>query len=178
MGDFKTTVYVEDFYKRISFFIILILWILPILLRAEESPIIGRTILKMNTHWAFHRGDLQGAEKVDYDDRDWAGVSIPHVMRLERKHNGGGDVYQGVGWYRRYFHLPNRYMEKRISLHFEGVQTNCQVFLNGEKIASHAGGYLGFVVDITKFVHFGDDNTLVVRVDNRDDEQTPPGQAA
>lgn len=146
----------------------------PFMLVGSENPP-TRELLDMNTHWAFHEGDAKQAASMTYDDRDWEAVSIPHVMRIERKHNGG-EVYQGIGWYRRYFRLSDHYRKKRITLHFEGVQTNCQVFLNGKKIAEHAGGYLGFVVDITNLVRFDADNLLAVRVSNADDERTPPGK--
>lgn len=152
----------------------LVCWHIPLMLQAAEEDS-ARVSLDMNAHWAFHRGDVEQAAAVAYDDRDWEAVNIPHVMRLERKHSGG-EVYQGVGWYRRYFRLPGNYRKKRITLHFDGIQTNCQVFLNGKKIAQHAGGYLGFVVDITAAVHFDADNVLAIRVTNEDDLKTPPGK--
>lgn len=161
--------------KKTFFTIFITLWSLPFMLTASEVYS-GREYLNMNTHWAFHRGDLAQAETIGYDDQDWEEVSIPHVMRIERKHNGGGGVYQGIGWYRRYFHLSGNYRKKRITLHFEGVQMNCEIFLNGAKIAEHSGGYLGFVVDITTKVKFGSDNVLVVKVTNNDDPHTPPGK--
>ena len=135
-----------------------------------------RKDLNMNIDWAFHPGDLSGAEKKDFNDEDWNAVSIPHVMRLEAKHNGGNKIYQGIGWYRKYFKIGKQEQQKRITIHFDGVQTNCTVFLNGEKLATHHGGYLGFVVDITKKVKFSGNNILAIRVSNEDDPQTPPGK--
>ena len=75
----------------------------------------------MNTGWAFYPGDVDRAMTVDYDDSQWEAVSIPHIMRVERKHNGGA-VFQGTGWYRRYFRLSDSYRNKRITLQFEGVR--------------------------------------------------------
>lgn len=136
----------------------------------------GRETLDMNAHWAFYRGDTHQASAVSYNDSSWEAVNIPHVMRIEKKHNGG-TVFQGTGWYRRYFRLSQRYLKKRITIQFQGVQTNCEIFLNGKKIAQHSGGYIGFVVDITPHILFDHDNVLAVRVSNRDDAQTPPGKA-
>lgn len=135
-----------------------------------------RQKLNFNTNWAFHRGEINHAETLAFNDGDWEGVTIPHVMRLEKKHNGGGTVYQGTGWYRRYFKLPVELKNKRLSIHFEGVQMNCDVYLNGKKIASHFGGYMGFSVDISKAAKFGQDNLLAIRVVNTDDPLTPPGK--
>lgn len=136
----------------------------------------GRVVLNFNTDWAFCRGDIAGAEAAQFDDKEWDGVSIPHVMRIEEKYVGKGGVYQGIGWYRRYFRIPAAYKGKRICICFEGVQMNCAVFLNGLRLASHAGGYLGFSVDISDHIVFDKDNVLAVRVSNLDDPQTPPGK--
>jgi beta-galactosidase len=135
-----------------------------------------RTIQNFNTHWAFYRADLPHAEAVDYNDKDWYAVTVPHVMRLEKKHNGGNQVYQGIGWYRRYFKVPSSFKNKRLTICFDGVQMNCDVFLNGEKVGTHNGGYMGFVVDITNKVKFDGDNVLAVRVSNLNDPKTPPGK--
>ncbi|WP_185955178.1 glycoside hydrolase family 2 TIM barrel-domain containing protein [Solitalea koreensis] len=136
-----------------------------------------RRVFNFNTNWAFYRGDAIGAEAINYDDKNWTEVSIPHTMRLEKKHNGGNRNYQGIAWYRRYFKLKKSDQGKRITVNFEGVQKNCEVFLNGEKVNEHFGGYLGFVVDITEKVKFEKNNVLAVRVSNMDDPFTPPGKA-
>nr|WP_199080464.1 glycoside hydrolase family 2 TIM barrel-domain containing protein [Pedobacter sp. ASV19] len=135
-----------------------------------------RKVYNLNTNWAFCRGDVKGAESVSFNDEKWYAVSIPHTMRLEQKHNGGAQVYQGVGWYRRYFKISKQADGKRITLNFEGVQKNCDVFLNGEKIAVHYGGYLGFVIDITSQVKWNQTNVLALRVVNTNDPLTPPGK--
>ncbi len=135
-----------------------------------------RKVLNLNTNWAFFRGDAKAAETVNYQDKDWAAISIPHTMRLEKKHSGGGKIYQGVGWYRRYLKIDKLHQGKRISLNFEGVQMNCDVFLNGKKLTTHHGGYLGFRVDITDEVKYDGNNVLAVRVSSENDPKTPPGK--
>jgi len=135
-----------------------------------------RTVLNFNTNWAFYRNDAPNAEAIDYNDKDWYTVTVPHVMRLEKKHNGGNQVYQGIGWYRKYFKVPSTFENKRLTICFDGVQMNCDVFLNGEKVCTHNGGYMGFVIDITTKVKFDRDNVLAVRVSNINDPQTPPGK--
>lgn len=132
--------------------------------------------LNFNSNWAFYRGDIKNAEAANFNDKDWNAITIPHTMRLEKKHCGGGDNYQGIGWYRRYFKIPKAYKNKKIEVFFDGVQTNCDVFLNDEKLKSHFGGYIGFVVDLTNKVRFDKDNVLAVRVSNMDDPLTPPGK--
>ena len=129
----------------------------------------------MNLHWAFKAGDVTGGADIDTDDSQWQEVAIPHIMRLENKHCGGNGIYQGVGWYRRYFRLPGG-NGKRVHLQFEGVMTNCSVYVNGQKARDHFGGYMGFEVDITDLVHSDGDNLLAVRVSAEPDPLTPPGK--
>lgn len=66
----------------------------------------ARTELNMNTDWAFFRGDTVGGERVDMNDANWIPTALPHIMQLEKKHCGGDIIYDGVGWYRRYFKVP------------------------------------------------------------------------
>lgn len=131
----------------------------------------------MNLHWAFKAGDIPGGSSPDTDDSDWQEVAIPHIMCLENKHCGGNGIYQGVGWYRRYFRLPQGNGDgKRVFLQFEGVMTDCSVYVNGQKACDHYGGYMGFEVDITDMVCPGEDNLLSVRVSAEPDPLTPPGK--
>ncbi len=143
----------------------------------KDQPASGtRSVFNLNTNWAFYRGDIKEAAAIDFNDRNWYAVTIPHSMRLEKKHNGGAKVYQGVAWYRRYFKADKSFQGKHVTLNFEGVQMNCEVFLNGEKLATHYGGYLGFVVDLTNKLRFNASNVLAVRVTNTHDPLTPPGK--
>lgn len=134
-------------------------------------------ILNFNDTWGFYRNDLNGAEKIDFDDSKFVNVTIPHTMRLEKNPAGGvKDVFQGIGWYRRYFTLDSKYNGKQIKVDFEGVMIDCEVFLNGEKLCEHNGGYMGFSVDITNKIKFNETNVLAVRVSSLDNPNTPPGK--
>ncbi|RYX80208.1 DUF4982 domain-containing protein [bacterium] len=164
-------------FRVLSFYLLLLLAnVLTTPLSAATRQQSPRQQLNFNTNWAFHKGDLPHAEEMGFDDSSWDGVTIPHVMHIEQKHNGGGNVFQGIGWYRRHLNLPGKYKNKRLTIHFDGVQMNCEVFLNGDKLAQHFGGYMGFSVDITAKLLFGRDNVLAVKVTNTDDPQTPPGK--
>ena len=79
----------------------------------------GREVLDMNTAWAFYRGDVVEGSRTDLDDSGWIPVALPHIMQLEMKHCGGNSIYDGIGWYRRYFKLPTKYKDKRIVVSFE-----------------------------------------------------------
>lgn len=144
--------------------------------KAFADTVSPRITLNMNTDWGFYRGDAVDGEKLDLDDTDWIPATIPHIMQLEKKHCGGNAIYQGIGWYRRYFKIPESYKSKRITVSFEGVMTSCDVFLNGKKVKDNYGGYIGFVADITDLIDFNGNNLLAIRVSAEYDPLTPPGK--
>ncbi|WP_206156129.1 glycoside hydrolase family 2 protein [Chitinophaga fulva] len=141
-----------------------------------QSRISPRQELDFNTNWAFCQQDISNAAAADFNDASWEAVTIPHVMGITPKHNGGGKVFQGIGWYRRYFTVPADLADRRLYISFEGVQTDCDIYLNGEKLGEHHGGYMRFGVDISGKVRPGKPNVLAVRVSNADNPQTPPGK--
>ena len=70
--------------------------------QAEEAPS-GREVLNFNSDWGFYRGDLENAQDPDFDDSEFASVTLPHTMQLAKKHcPGANGVYHGGGWFRRY----------------------------------------------------------------------------
>lgn len=72
-------------------------------------------------------------------------------------------------WYRKYFTVPDSFGGKRILLHFEAVDWQCEVYVNSVKAGEHLGGYIPFAFDITKLLKPGE-NELIVRVYDPTDE--------
>ncbi|NOU69814.1 DUF4982 domain-containing protein [Paenibacillus sp. LMG 31461] len=138
----------------------------------------NREELNFNTGWLFERADVSGAQAPNFDDSGWEGVNLPHSVRLEPKINGGDNQsYQGFATYRRHFSLDNSYSGKKLFVEFEGAMTNAEVWVNGTNLGIHHGGYTPFSVDITNYVQLGGAaNVITVKLDNRDDSQTPPGK--
>lgn len=164
---------VTEMFFRIFFFCsMLVFCSFPTLAGEAEA----RVVLNMNTGWAFHRGEVESGGQPGLDDSGWIAATIPHIMQLEKKHCGGDIIYDGVGWYRRTFRVPSQYKDKQIKISFEGVMNACEVYLNGQKISAHRGGYVGFVTDITTRINWDRDNLLAVRVSAEYDPLTPPGK--
>ena len=162
----------SGFNKMNSIWVLLLVLIGTACARKENA----RITLDMNTDWAFYRGDVAHGEDVGLDDSRWIPATIPHIMQLEKKHCGGDVIYDGIGWYRRYFKLPENYAGKRIAVSFEGVMNACELFVNGHKVTEHKGGYVGFTSDISDYVNWNDDNLLALRVSAAYDSLTPPGK--
>ncbi len=124
-------------------------------------------------------GDYTTAEIIapDFNDLGWRTVDVPHDFSIEGakvKSSSDAQAYLegGLGYYRKKFTVPAS-MEssttnpgRRISIDFEGVYQNSVVYLNGEKIGSYPSGYTGFALDITNKVKYGEENVLVVKVQN------------
>lgn len=80
--------------------------------------------------------------------------------------------YDGMIWMRRHFEI-NELSDKRQFLHFGAVNYKALVYLNGEKVGEHEGGFTPFSFDVTDLVKSGK-NTLVVSVDSNHDKQSLP----
>lgn len=123
-----------------------------------------------NQNWLFSKGETGGEETVDFGDSDWRELDLPHDWAIEgpfdQSHDartGGLPVY-GIAWYRKHFFINEVQKGKSITIEFDGVMNNAEVFLNGEKIGARPFGYIGFQVDLTPHIRFGEENVIAVRV--------------
>jgi hypothetical protein len=78
-------------------------------------------------------------------------------------------------WYRRSVEIPSSWNGKLVILHFDAVDHDATVFVNGQKVGTHAGGYDAFSINITPFLKAGA-NTLVVAAHDPNDGRTPSGK--
>lgn len=78
-------------------------------------------------------------------------------------------------WYRKTFEIPALWKNKQIILHFGAVDHDANIFVNGQKAGSHAGGYDAFSINITPFLKTGT-NTLIVAAKDLNDGKTPSGK--
>ena len=106
----------------------------------------------------------------------WEHVHLPHSVRLDPLNASGGRNFQGVCWYRKRLNIDDACRDRILYLHFEGAMQVADVWLNGERLATHCCGYTPFTIDITKRARVDGENELLVRLDNRDDPQVPPGK--
>lgn len=123
--------------------------------------------------WRFCLGDVKGAEAVDYDDKAWRMLDLPHDWSIEGvvakdapAGNDGGYLPTGIGWYRKTFTLPKTATNRKVWLYFEGVYERSDVYVNGQRVGGHPYGYTPFYCDVTGILVPNKKNVIAVRVDN------------
>ena len=137
----------------------------------------GRNVYNFNPGWRFHKGDVRGAEALNFDDSAWQVVSTPHTVELEPAEASGGRNYQGIAWYRKHFVVPAAMQGQLVTVYFEAIMGKQEIFLNGKLVRKHAGGYLPFSVNLTDYgIKAGDKCVLAVMTDNSNDKNYPPGK--
>jgi len=132
--------------------------------------------------WKFFKGDMNDGEKETLNDKDWRTIELPHDWSIEDlpgqsdsvigpftiKSPGGsstGHVAGGTAWYRKHFSL-NNIANRKITIYFDGVYMNSDVWLNGHHLGNHPYGYTPFYFDLTPYLEQNSENVLAVRVRN------------
>ncbi|UOQ50435.1 DUF4982 domain-containing protein [Gracilibacillus caseinilyticus] len=133
----------------------------------------NRVLENINLAWKFHRGDVPEAWYKGYDDADWRDVTLPHDWSVEepfsKEHSSGtGYVAGGIGWYRKDFTLPPDAAGKKVSITFEGIYNNAQVWCNSHYLGKRPFGYSSFTYDISDFVSADSTNVISVKVHHKD----------
>lgn len=128
---------------------------------AVEQPV--RQSTNTNALWKYRQGDVIGAEANTYNDAAWQPIGLPHSFSIP--YFLSTDFYVGYGWYRHHLQVPSAAKGKRLTLEFDGVFQETEVFVNGKRVGDHKGGYTGFSVDFTSCAKVGD-NLVAVRVNN------------
>ena len=135
------------------------------------SALIALAFLALPVHAqirAFHQTELKDWEFSKYGS-SWENVTIPHSYNAEDGHSAS--YYRGKATYRCQFRVSDPRSSHYIL--FEGAAQSALVKVNGQQVASHQGGYLPFVVNVTDAVDKGD-NTLEVVCDNSENVEMIP----
>jgi beta-galactosidase len=139
---------------------------------AQDGSQPSRQRLLMDYGWMFTTGDPVGAEEPAFDDAGWRSVELPHDWSIEGPYEQdaatggrGGYLPTGIGWYRRSFTLPDGLRGRRVTVEFDGVYQNSDVWVNGHHLGSRPYGYVSFHYDLTPHLVEGE-NVVAVRVDN------------
>ncbi|WP_316800570.1 beta-galactosidase GalB [Pedobacter frigidisoli] len=125
-----------------------------------------------NKNWKFFLGDEPGAKSPAYDDLSWRKLTLPHDWSIEGKFDEknpakpeGGGLPTGIGWYRKTFNTPSNFQNRLVTIEFDGVYKNSEVWVNGKYLGKRPYGYASFSYEIGKYLKAGK-NIIAVKVDN------------
>ena len=148
-----------------------------------------RDTISINQGWQFHRGDVKNIAELK-STQSWDDVvNLPHDFLIgqdwvapdasERPDNSdaGSNVRSrlssrgfkemGIGWYRYELTPKDEWKGKRIVLDFQGIMLVGDVYLNGKRIGGTDYGYLGFDIDLSKLLKWGQSNEIAVKADTQ-----------
>jgi beta-galactosidase len=146
--------------RRVQFLLVSF-FCLQAIFRADAA---ARENALLDVGWKFQSGELSNAAAINFDDTGWQNISLPHCWGWEQA-QVTNKYYRGPGWYRRDLELsPEK--GKRYFLRFEAASLVANVFLNGQKLGEHRGGFGAFCYEITGALAAGGKNVLAVRVSN------------
>ena len=167
--------------KSISF--IFMLLIIASTLMAKNSST-SRTI-SFDAAWSFAKDDVKDAEAPNFNDSNWRIVNLPHDWSVEDLPNqskgsvqgpfskksigkaGTGWTVGGTAWYRKKFVTDKSENNAQVSIHFDGVYMNSDVWINGHHLGNHPYGYTPFYYDLTPYMKpVGQENVIAVSVKN------------
>ncbi len=174
--------------KKTILFASLLMAGLPLMgtLSAEAAV---RDTISINQGWQFHRGDVKNISELKATQSGDEVVNLPHDFLIgqdwvapdasERPDNSdaGSNVRSrlsprgfkemGIGWYRYQLTPKDEWKGKRIVLDFQGIILVGDVYLNGKRIGGTDYGYLGFDIDLSKLLKWGEANEIIVKADTR-----------
>lgn len=110
----------------------------------------------------------------EQDGAHWEPVELPHTAVVADP--DGRDHWQGVCRYRCSVKVATPQPGETHALYFGAAMHTASVFVDGDAVALHRGGFLPFEVDLTDILKDGKDHEIEVCLDNRDDERVPPGK--
>jgi len=140
----------------------------------EHTQTLGK--ISINSDWKYKILESATSEEdfnsLCFDDSSWETVSLPHTAHIEPLIVN--NQWQGICWYRKTFSVPDVADGKKVILELEAAMNHSKIWVNGELVTTHQGGYLPVVVDVTKYVKKGKGNVLAVRLNNTDNPITGP----
>jgi beta-galactosidase len=142
--------------------------------KSYQPPANHRVDVILDNGWRFLRQDTPAAQTTNFDDSTWATVNLPHTWNNLDGQSGSGNYYRGIGWYRTHYTVDKAFAGRRLFLKFDGAFLVTDVYVNGNSLGEHQGGFAAFVFDATPYLKIGEDNIIAVKVNNAINTNIPP----
>ncbi|HXR48234.1 MAG TPA: glycoside hydrolase family 2 TIM barrel-domain containing protein [Candidatus Limnocylindrales bacterium] len=138
-------------------------------------PANNRVDISLDSGWRFIQQNVSGAQAANFDDSSWTNVNLPHTWDIaDGQSYPASNYYQGISWYRTHFTPDGGYTNRHFFLKFDGAFRVADVYLNGNFLGEHDGGFAAFVFDVTPYLNVGGDNVIAVEVNNAFNANIPP----
>jgi beta-galactosidase len=169
---------------------IIIVFLICIAFQAKAQK---REIQLLDTGWGFINHDIALTNINKPADASWQTVAVPHdwaiagpfdmtidmqkVTVIEDGDRGaklrtgrtGALPCFGIGWYRKVLPVSKSDEGKRIFVEFDGAMSRSKVYLNGVYVGEWPYGYSSFTFELTKYLQYGKENILSVRLENKEE---------
>lgn len=165
--------------------------LLPVATQAQTV----RKVININRGWLFHLGESAPSITTAKAKADgWKLVNVPHDFQIEQpwvapdasekadNSDAGANIKSrlsargfkemGCGWYVKTFTPASEDKGKRCLIDFQGIMYLGDVYLNGKRIGGTDYGYVGFEIDITKALRYGEENTIAVYANTADSKNS------
>ena len=130
-----------------------------------------RNVTNFNLGWQFAKNPGQIPTQLD---ENFEAVNIPHSWNAIDGQDGGNDYFRGTCYYVKQFKLSDLPESAKHYLEINGANSSSDVYLNGNHLAHHDGGYSTYRVEL---VDLKEENLLVIGVDNSANEHVYPQMA-
>ena len=126
--------------------------------------------LNLNGIWQFEPG-ITNTDAVPTNQTLSGNILVPYPMESAIS---GVMAYHAWSWYRTLFTVPSGWSGQRIILHLDAVTWQAQVYVNGQSVGTHKGGYDPFSYDITAYLTGSGPQELIVHVWSPEDNGSQP----
>ena len=132
-----------------------------------------RSVVNLNAKWAFSKESTAVPQTMP---TNWVWVNLPHTWNAIDGMDGGGDYYRGTCYYAKEIEKIDLPEAEKYFIEFEGAANSADLYVNGQALAHHDGGFSTWRVDITDALVDGK-NLIAVAVDNSENDRVYPQQA-
>ncbi len=150
--------------KKVILTCLSLIWVISLLAQKEV-----RLKENFDFDWNFSLSDNQKYADRTYNDESWERIQLPHDWRIKLsfdKKMGGSAAHLpgGIGWYRKQFKLPRSYNGKVISILFDAICHQSDVYINGHHLGFRPYGFCSIEYDLTPYLDYDGENVIAVRV--------------
>lgn len=131
-----------------------------------------RNVMELKDNWMFVK---EAENAADAASKKGTAVSLPHTWNAVDGQDGGNDYHRGTCWYVTKFQKPELEAGSQVYVEFLGASVIADIYLNGEAVAHHEGGYSTFRVNLTDKLQ--EENVLAVALNNADNNYVYPQKA-